>query len=432
MGRKSFREVPMKTPKAPEAPDPRVTAAAQTGTNVSTAIANANLNNVNQVTPDGSLTYTQSGSYKFRDPTSGAEYDVPQFTATQSLSPSQQAIKDQDNAASLNLSTIANQQSGFLKDYLGKGIDVSSLPARSTGIQNSGNIVRNVADAGAITKTYNTDFSQDRQRVEDALMARLNPQLQQDREALQTQLSNQGIKLGSSAYDRGLDEFTRQSNDARLGAILNAGQEQSRLVGLEADRANFQNSAQAQQYGQNLSNASFANQAQQQAFGQNMASAQFQNSLRDSALQEQFALRNQPINEIAALMQGSQLGSPNFVNTNMPQIPTVDYAGLVQQNYQNQMGAYQQQVANRNQMMGGLLGAAGTIGGAFLRSDRRVKTDISRVGTLDNGQPVYLFRYKDGGPFQIGLMAQDVEQTMPEAVVEIGGVKHVDYEKAAA
>ncbi len=67
---------------------------------------------------------------------------------------------------------------------------------------------------------------------------------------------------------------------------------------------------------------------------------------------------------------------------------------------------------------------------AMMMSDRRMKTDIARVGTLDNGLPIYVFRYKHGGPPQIGLMAQDVEQINPAAVGEIDGVKHVNYVEA--
>ena len=85
--------------------------------------------------------------------------------------------------------------------------------------------------------------------------------------------------------------------------------------------------------------------------------------------------------------------------------------------------------------MGSMLGPWGALAGGVLgagagllnRSDARVKTDIARVGTLDNGLPVYRFRFKDGGPYQIGVMAQDVERVKPSAVVEIGGIKHVDY-----
>ena len=63
-------------------------------------------------------------------------------------------------------------------------------------------------------------------------------------------------------------------------------------------------------------------------------------------------------------------------------------------------------------------------------SDIRVKKNISTVGRVDNGLPVYSFQYITGGPQQIGLMAQDVEKINPSAVIEINGIKHVDYSEA--
>ena len=48
----------MSKPDPPTPPNPYATAAAQTGTNVATGVANAYLNNVNQVTPQGNLTYS--------------------------------------------------------------------------------------------------------------------------------------------------------------------------------------------------------------------------------------------------------------------------------------------------------------------------------------------------------------------------------------
>lgn len=99
-----------------------------------------------------------------------------------------------------------------------------------------------------------------------------------------------------------------------------------------------------------------------------------------------------------------------------------------------------QQAANANQTnsQNGFYNALGKLGSAAMiisanggyLSDRRTKTDISRVGTLDNGLPVYVYRYKHGGPMQIGVMAQDVEKVNPSAVVEIGGIKHVHYSEA--
>lgn len=82
---------------------------------------------------------------------------------------------------------------------------------------------------------------------------------------------------------------------------------------------------------------------------------------------------------------------------------------------------------------GGLGSSATTAGlGAlfsslFAASDRRIKKDITRVGTTDGGLPVYTFRYKSGGPMQMGVMAQDLEENLPSAVVEVDGVKMVDY-----
>ena len=52
--------------KAPKPPDPVRTAAAQTATNIGTALAEGALNRVNQVTPDGALTYVRSGTTPWR------------------------------------------------------------------------------------------------------------------------------------------------------------------------------------------------------------------------------------------------------------------------------------------------------------------------------------------------------------------------------
>ena len=68
--------------------------------------------------------------------------------------------------------------------------------------------------------------------------------------------------------------------------------------------------------------------------------------------------------------------------------------------------------------------------GESIASDIRIKENISQVGLLDNGLPVYLFNYKGNKTPQIGLMAQDVEKVNKDAVVEIDGIKRVYYGKA--
>lgn len=389
----------MGKPKAPTPPDPQKTAAAQTGTNIGTAIANQTLGNVNQITPDGALTYSQTGLAKWTDPTSGKSYDLPQYTATQTLSENQQAIKNQTDKAELNLATLASGQSARLNDLLGRPVDLSGAPAAGDpskiGLpQYSG---------------YDTDI--DTTKYENALMERLNPQLNQSRAALETQLANQGLQPGSEAYNRALDTATRQENDARLGVILNAGQEQTRLADLARDKASFQNSLA------------------DQSFNAEQAKMTAQNNARSQYLNELYAQRNQPINEVSSLLSGAQVNSPNFVNAQGVQIPTVDYAGLVNQDYQNKMGAYNTQVGQRQGLIGGLLGFGGQLASL---SDKRAKKDIKKVGNL-KGHGLYEYGYKgkhDDGKRHIGVMAQDVEKKRPDAVSRRpDGLRQVNYGK---
>jgi len=447
----------MGKPKAPKAPDPKDTAAAQTGTNVSTAIANANLGNVNQVTPYGNLTYSQTGSYQMMDPSTKTNYAVPQFTATTSLSPEQQSVLNQNNKTDLNLATLGADQSGRLNTLLGNRFTLSGLPKAgdadaigSANYQQYGSgpqLQTSIANAGDITKSYGTDYAANVQQVQDAMFSRANPQLDRERNNLETSLVNQGVRRGSDAWATALDEYNRSANDQRTSIILGSGQEQSRLAGLARDQATFANGAQQQQYDQNSNNAGFSNGANQQMFQNANTSASGNNALQDqainaqlakfnaqntgrqNAMNEAFATRNQGLNEVLGLASGAQVQNPNFVSTNMPSIPTTDYAGIVQQDYSNQMGAYNSQMSNYNSILGGLfgLGASG-----IKASDRRLKRDIRRIGTYSNGLPKYEYRYHWSDRRHVGVMSDDVRKVRPDAVVRIDGFDAVNYRKALA
>ena len=80
--------------KTPKPPDPAETAAAQTGQNISTAVAQQLMNMQNQYSPYGSISYNQTGTYKHVDPISGKVYDLPRFSAEMKLSPQEQALFD--------------------------------------------------------------------------------------------------------------------------------------------------------------------------------------------------------------------------------------------------------------------------------------------------------------------------------------------------
>ena len=232
---------------------------------------------------------------------------------------------------------------------------------------------------------HGDDFSADRQRIEAGLMERLNPSLAIERNKYEQQLGDQGIRYGSKAYEDAMRNYCMQANDARLGVIGQGGQEQQRLsemsrlageFGNKAQqqiyeqakgRGEFANTGQQQAYEQAFGRGQFANAAQQQDFSQQAARGTFNNAAlaqnfgqaqtafnatnaaRQQYLNEQFALRNQPINEISALLTGSQVSQPNFVNPNTSTIANTDVGGDDQQELRSADGGVEPAVGDRQQ-----------------------------------------------------------------------------------
>lgn len=79
-------------------------------------------------------------------------------------------------------------------------------------------------------------------------------------------------------------------------------------------------------------------------------------------------------------------------------------------------------------IIGGATAAAG-LAGAFM-SDARTKENIKSVGSTHDGDGIYVYNYKGDFRPQIGMLAQEVEKTKPEAVHEVGGIKFVNYDAA--
>jgi hypothetical protein len=393
---------------APPPPDPAATAQAQTSSNVNTAVANSILGNANEITPYGSVTYKQIGSQHIGGQPDGSGgyigggtpgqvarsatgallgrggaqygdpgYDIPQFERTVSLSPTEQTKFDQQQKLGIGLNDLALGQTSRLTDVLGRPINTEGLPDRVNSLGNLPSLqdynLARVGDAGDIQRSIGpTDFSADRTKVEDALYARLNPQLSRDRDALENKLVNQGFQRGTTAFNEAADEFNRQANDARLGVVRAGGDEQSRLFGLALGQGQFANTAQQQAYDQMVGSAGFNNAAQQSEvdranqnrlglYGLGAQAADFQNQQREAGLQEQLALRNQPINEVGALMGGGQVNLPNFANYRGGEVaatPVGQYA------YQSADLANQQYQADLNRKMQERSAIYGAIGGA--------------------------------------------------------------------
>jgi hypothetical protein len=363
------------SPKAPTPPDPNVVAAAQTQQNKDTAIANAALNRIDQVTPWGSLTYTQNGV---------DANGIPKYTQNVNLSPDQQKLLDSQNSISQALSNLGLSQLGSVTNKLGQDFNYNGAPSQVNSIGNYnpvsfGSIQQDINTANVPKLIGGNDLVKDLQTQRDALYnqqaAFLDPQWKQDQSDLENKLIAQGITQNSDAWNRATGDFSRNKefayNNARNSAITGGGAEQSRLFNIGL--ASNQNA-----YNQALQNAQFHNAAQQQGFGQaaynqnsafnqSMANANLQNQGRNQYINEQNYLRQQPLNELNALRSGSQVTSPQFSGVPQALVGNTDIANLYNQQYQGQLANYNAQQAGNNALTGGLFGlgsaALGNFGG---------------------------------------------------------------------
>lgn len=433
----------MSKPDPPAAPNPVDTAAASTSTNVGTAITNAFLNNTNQITPTGNLNYNQTGSYTWNDPYTGMAVNIPTFTATQTLSPQEQAIQDQMQGAQFNLAGMANAQSARLGGLLNNSVDlgqapaagdpnsIASAPSAQTSLDTSGE-----ANASNIQNTYGSDF--DLASVQKALMGQMQPQLDVQKQQLEQQLSDQGIKFGSAAYNNAMLPFGQQENNAWMQSITNATAQQAQAMQTANAKAQFGNAAQQQAFQQSATEGDFTNSALAQQLSQKQGAFDAANTTRSNWLNEQYASQNQPINQITSLLSGTQVTNPNFVTTPSNQIPTTDVAGLINNRFSQDMQSYQVQSQNYQALMGGIFGMLGGVAKMGMgMSDRREKEDLDRIATVfaadsegdKHELPIYSYSFKrdPASTRHIGPMAQDVEKINPEQVANIGGRKFLDH-----
>ena len=291
------------SPSPPPAPDYAGAATATAAGNLDAARAATAANRVNQFTPYGNLTYSQTPGM---GPDGG-------WNATQTLSPAQQGILDQNNQLNQGLMGTANRGLGYANDVL------SRPGVNGWDVQRPGDF-----GAGAPTTGFNPG-----QSYQDAMMSRLSPQIDRENNQSDAQLANQGIMQGSDAYKTAKTQLGQQHND-----LLNNATVQGLSAGLQANQ---------QKFGQNQAQYNSGLAANQQGFSQ--------------AAYNQM----QPINVINALRTGSQVSSPSFVNA--PQQQTTagpDMMGAAQGQTKFDLGLYNSQVGANNSMNStmGTLGAA--------------------------------------------------------------------------
>jgi len=255
--------------------------------------------------------------------------------------------------------------------------------------------------------------------AQEAIMRRLEPSLARQRTSTETQLINQGLRPGTEAYNNAARLLGEQENDLRSQAALqglnldiganqqgfnqalqggqfgNAAQLSQFGAGLQNQQArnqaiaqnygqgmsaqqmqnqaiaqNFgqgttaqqlQNQAISQNYGQGMTSAQAQNATEAQRYNQGLQAAQFGNTAQQQALAQALQQRQLPLNEISALMSGSQIQNPQFGAYQGQNIAAAPIANAAAQQGAYNQNLYNQQVAGQNANTAGLfsLGSAG-------------------------------------------------------------------------
>lgn len=438
---------------SPPTPDYVGAAQAQGQANLDAAIASSNLSNPNMVTPFGTTTFTPGATPSDRP------------TETQVLTPAGQQQLDTTNAIKQGSLDILNTDmpniAGALSGPFGLaggpmvGLDPTYAPGAGAVQTNAnlgaaGPMQSGLNFAGAPGMPVADDAT--RQAVSNAIYQQgsqyLDPQFAQQQNDLDTSLANQGITQGSSAQQIAQHNLDLQKQQA-YGNLI----DQATQSGVGAMNTLFgeQLGARQQGVGETTAQGQFLNAAQQQAANEllqsmsarnsgvgllgNLAQAgtQAYNAGRGQAYQEYATNRTMPINMLSGMLSSSQIALPQFNGYTPTSItPAPIMQGTIAQGQQDAANAS----ANAN-LMGGLFkgGASlltsplgGTAMGALFGSDRRFKSNIKEIGALKNGLKVY--SYTIGGIPAIGVMADEVEKVIPDAVhKDSAGYRYVDYSK---
>ena len=321
-------------------------------------------NRPQQYTPWGSSTWSSSPMI---DPATGQQ--VTQWSQNIQLSPQQQQALNSQMAIQQGRSDLASGMMGRMWDEYSTPYDWSNLQAYGQ--------VPTADDAG-------------RQRIEESLMAKMEPEHQKSQAALEAKLGQMGLTRGTAAWNKESQRLRDLQSRDRFQAVEQAGQEQQR------------------QFGMQMQGAGYANQ------------------LRAAQIAEQMQRRGMTLNEINAILSGQQVNMPGMPSFNTSQSAGgVNYSGAAQNQYNAGMDAYNAQQQQQQSMMSGIGQVAG-MAGMMMMSDIRLKSNIVRIGTHPIGVGIYEYDIFDRR--ERGVIAQELQQVAPHLVHQHpSGYLMVDY-----
>ena len=298
----------------PSAPNPYATAAAQNQQNQSASQYSSVAGNANEVNPYGTVSYNAVEQVPIYTNGQVSGY-APRYQRTTTLSPDQQKLLGLETQSKYNMGTTAVEQSAKLREHLNTGMDQSKWQPWQTDL--------------AKQDLRQDQGTTDRAGIEKAMMDSYNRNTKPQEEAQEASLAARGLSPGSQGY--GSYQTTRDDSRAEAArkAYLTSGDEARR--------------AQAAY-----------NDVGTQRFNMDQALSSYYNNLRGGQMQEAFAMRNQPINEITALMSGSQATIPQFQPFSGSPVNPSNIGQYISDNYKAESAAAAQTNAGIFSMLGGM------------------------------------------------------------------------------
>jgi len=386
---------------APEAPNYVGQAQATAQGNLNAARAQTSANRMDQVTPYGTIKYTQSGGQfdQAGYDAAKARYDAQQaqiqsnpglatywgktgeliaapdrnsfmpnpdqWSSQIQLSDTGQQLLDAYNRTSLGLAGLQGTAMNNVQNTLGQPFDMSGLNPGATGnidndIHNYYNYVNGANDDIRAYQNYvqglqggNTGMAA-WDKATDLVRQRQNPQLDAQQAALDAKLANQGLTPGSAGWGVEQQNFARTRNDADIVAQQAGLAAQNQFYNQGANTAGLM----GQGIGYRQNNAAQVGQG----VGLQFQNALLNNATRQQQLTERSTLRQMPLNELNALRSGAQVTNPTFSTPGMQgQTSGPDLMGAVNSQYGaqvNQANAQNAQAASNTQAGVGLASTA--------------------------------------------------------------------------
>ena len=273
----------------------------------------------------------QAGQY-------GNQAVAQNFSQAQAAQAAQNAAQQQGFAQQFGLAGLQNQAVG---QNFGQGVTAQQLQNAGIGQNFAQGQAANAAGNQAVGQNFGQGLAA--QQAQNAASQQLYNQYM-GVQGLQNQAVNQNQQAA-------LAQYQAQLGGQQQGFGQNVTQQQ---LGNQAIAQNQQAALQQQQ-------AALA--AQNQQYNQLLQGAQFGNTAQQQSLQQQLALRNQPLNEIAGLMSGSQIQMPQFQGYQGANVAGTPIFAGAQAAGQAAMDQYGIQSSNVNAQNAGLYGMLGTAGG---------------------------------------------------------------------